>query len=199
MAAAQKQNKSEEVQISLLPDQNGRAGAEIRMRVILIGILVFLIIATVASSLFLGFRAKKYRVETDNLAQSIGAMRAELKKEAQNADEVGNLGQRAFEAKSLLENHVASENALLFLEASTIPEITFKQLAFDSHGSLVVSGYGTQFSSLTRQLKSWNEHPRVKDATMSGISVAIDRIGNVEGVNFTSTITLHKEALRFVP
>lgn len=199
MAAVRKPNKKEEVQISLLPDQNGARGAEIRIRVILIGILALLIVAIAVSSLLLRFRAADYREEAARLTESKELARAELQEETKSAREVGNLGQRAGVAKSLLENHVASEKALLFLESSTVPEVTLNQLAFDGGGSLVVSGRGTQFSALSRQLQSWKDHPRVTAVSMSGISVAIDRIGNIEGVDFTSTITLDKGVLHFEP
>lgn len=199
MAAVRKPIKKEEMQISLLPDQNGGRGAETRIRAILIGILALLVVAIAVSSLLLRFRAGYYRQEAARLIQSSELARAELQGETQNAREVGNLGQRAGVAKSLLENHIASEKALLFLESSTIPEVTLNQLAFDGAGSLVVSGRGTQFSALSRQLQSWKDHPRVTAVSMSGISVAIDRIGNIEGVDFTSTITLDKAVLRFEP
>lgn len=199
MATARKPSKKEEVQISLLPDQNGGRGVETRIRGILLGILALLIVAIAVASLLLQFRAEKYREETTRLAQSTELARAELQEETKNAREVGNLGQRAGVAKSLFENHVASEKALLFLEASTIPEVTLNNLAFDGAGSLVVSGRGTQFSALSRQLQSWKDHPRVIGVSMSGISVAVDRIGNIEGVDFTSTITLDKSVLRFEP
>ncbi|MDO8504998.1 MAG: hypothetical protein Q7S48_00230 [bacterium] len=199
MAAVRKQNKPEEVQISLLPDQNGKMGAETRVRVICIVIFAVLIVSIAVSSILLRVRAETYQDQTSRLEESTTFVRASLQEETKKAQEFGNLGQRAGVAKSVLENHVASEKALAFLEASTIPEITLNQLAFDGSGSLVLSGQGTQFSAISRQLQSWKEHPLVKEVTMSGISVAIDQIGNVEGVDFTSTITLDKEALRFEP
>lgn len=199
MATQKRQNKKEEVQISLLPDQAGKMERESRMRGILIGILAVLIVTTVGASLFLRFRAEKYRDEKARLERTIEATRAEFQGETRRAQQVGNLGQRAGVAKSLLENHVASEKALLFLEATTVPEVTLKQFALSAAGSLVVSGRGSQFSALARQLQSWKTHSAVTEVTMSGISVAVDRIGNIEGVDFTSTVTLDKGAFRFEP
>src|SRR3989338_8199967 len=163
MPVQKRQNRKEEVQISLLPEQNGAKGLESRIRGILIGIAVTLVVVIAAVSLFLRARAKIYRQEAARLESSTSAAKAALQEETRKAQEIGNLGQRAGVAKSVLENHIASEKALLFLEASTIPEVVINQFAFDAAGSFVLSGRGTPFSALTRPFPAWQDHSRVRE------------------------------------
>lgn len=196
---AKKQNK-EQVRVSLLPGGEDVAeGKTPATRKFLIIILLAVVVVLIAGTGYL-------KIQTGRIHESVVQQRDELARiNAQVASlkgdikQVGDLGQRVGFAKSALDSHIAAEWILAILESAAIPEVALDQLAADAAGTLVLSARGKDFNAVTRQIMAWRAHKQITDAQVSGVSTMVNKLGEIEGIDFNATITLNAQALKWQP
>lgn len=191
--------KKEEVRVSLLPQefQLGDAGRAWRRSLLLT--LIFVIVLIGALSGYFRFRASRLTAEARERIAQLAKKTTELQGAQARAQEVGNIGQLTGLAKSALQNHAAGERILDILEVTTIPEVTFTQIAADLKGTLVLQGRGKDFASVVRQVLAWHESADISEARISGINTKLNPVGNIEGIEFGATLVLRTEALTWQP
>lgn len=187
------------MQISLLPQKDKGGDFSSRLRGILLLVFVVLVLGIGVGAFILRFRAGGFLAQAEASMQKVAEISGALEEASAQAALSGNLGQRASIAKTVLAEHIASEQTLAFFESVAIPEVLLLQLSFDASGTLIVSGRGASFSAVVRQLRAWRGDSRVRGVSMSGISTQTDSVGNIEGINFSAVVNIDPEVLRFKP
>lgn len=192
--------KKEEVRVSLLPQEtvSGTDTTRQWQRILLLAFAAVILLIGISAGYF-WFRANQFKTVSASRAVDLENTLKQAKDAEELASQVGNIGQLIGLAKSTLQNHVAGERILEILEATTLPLTTFEQIAADAKGTLVLQGQAKDFDTLTRQILIWHESDTIASARVSGIGTKLDKVGNIEGVDFTVTLVVKPEALRWQP
>lgn len=99
-------------------------------------------------------------------------------------------------ARALLAHHIYWTRFFHFLEAVTIPDIYYTNLAVDPTGSIRLAAVGRDFSAVARQLLAFEESPDVETARTT--KAAAEMSGSVPGVQFDLALTVKPELLFFL-
>jgi len=195
-----KSDKKDEVRVSLLPgSEHEYTGRLPWLRRVLLIVLIVLMGATIVSTWYLHARTRAQQERSATRTGELNALARELSAIEGEIAKIGNVGQRIGFAKSILQAHQAAEHMLVLLQETTVPEVSFTQLAADANGSLALSGQARDFQSMVRQLLVWYADPRISDARVSGVTVASDKSGNVEGIDFSVTLLFDVKILAWEP
>ncbi|OGL66634.1 hypothetical protein A3B21_02935 [Candidatus Uhrbacteria bacterium RIFCSPLOWO2_01_FULL_47_24] len=198
--AAKKTKKIEEVRVSLLPEEKVVSKIESRRTErILTAILAGTILIIVSATIYLRAGAARAISQAKIQENALAALNLELAKVETSVRTGGNVGQRIEFAKRSLQNHIAAERVADVLESSTVPEVYFTQFAANTDGTLILSARGKNFQAVTRQILAWNTHPQIAHSRVSGVSATVDKLGNVEGIDFSVTLTLKEGTLIWKP
>lgn len=194
-----KNGKREEVRVSLLPEETKAAPSAVLTRLTraLVVILVALVIALGAVTWYLRSAARTARSATVAQTTALTRLMAEAAEAQDQAKAVGNLGQLAGLAKSALQAHIAGEGLLNLLESSTASGVVFDRLAADTKGTMILSGRAQDFAALVQQVVTWHQNSALEEVRVSGITTVIDKVGQVEGVDFNVTLKFKPEVTRW--
>lgn len=195
-----RKSKKEEVRVSFLPEkEEWRLSGLYQKKSTLIIVLVVIIVGILIASGVLRLKTNRLNTFHQTRQQEITSLIAQLREIESKAKATGNIGQLISIAKSKLKEHQAGESMLEILEASVVPEVMLTDLAADAAGTLVFGAQGKDFETVARQLIAWEEHPSIKDVRVTGISTAISDLGNIEGIDFSATLNLDTDALKWQP
>lgn len=195
-----KKIKKEELRVSLLPGEDwGNERKILTTKKSLIIVLIVLAAFLIILSGYLRIRAGRFRISAVKFQNELEQLGGELKLLEENFQKSGNIGQRIGFAKSALDNHIASEQVMIILSASAIPEVALSQIAVDASGTIILTGRGVDFNAVIRQIMAWREYDKITDVQISGISTVVNKLGAIEGVDFNATITLKDKVLNWQP
>lgn len=164
---------------------------------IFIGILFAIAAAVAVSVWYLSASAGAMNKRASDLELAAARIQVEMKETEGRFESVGNVGQLIGFAKLRLKEHHGGDGALLLLERSTIPEVMIQQIAADSAGTLVLSVRARDFEAVTRQLLVWNGRSEIVASKIAGLNAVFDRLGDLEGVDFTATLQVAPELFLF--
>lgn len=193
--------KSQEMKVSLLPGESQRL-ERVRSRRITAKLLVFIIIVGLLIGAFgIYFRVRTGRVQSENSARTarIASLNEGVDAQLAKLADLENLGGEIGFGKTILKDHLAAENLLEVLERTTIPEVMLTQLSADTQGALVVGVSAKDNDAAVRQILAWFLSADIQDVQIGGLVTKTDPIGNIEGVDFSATLTVKPEVLNWNP
>lgn len=200
MPAKKIKNKNETIQVSFIPEQGeGVSGISSSWKRLLLAVLIALVAVLGGAAVYLRLTAKKLSDRTKARRVEIGGIESRLKQTEEEVKQTGNIGQLAGLARSALQNHIAAEKILEIVAASTVPEVVINQFSSDANGTVVLSARGATFEAIMRQLLVWRVHPQIVDMRASAITTAVNKLGEVEGVDVSATLTLAPDVLKWKP
>lgn len=101
-------------------------------------------------------------------------------------------------AKQLLDRHPSWTPLFDFLTRTTVPELTYRSLAADAHGGVVLEATAKDYGSIARELAILRAATSiVREVKLSGMSTRIDPRGGPGGIDFTLSISFVQDLFRF--
>lgn len=192
--------KKNEVRVSLLPGGDISGAQKIpttkKVLMLVLGVLAFIVLVLFG---YLKIQSSRFNTAKLKMQEELVQLDADNQVLEGDFQKYGNLGQRVGFAKSVLDQHIAPEQVLEILSASAIPEVTLNQIAADTAGSIALTGRGAGFNAVSRQVLAWRAHEKIADVRISGISTAVSKTGEIEGIDFNATIILKAKALLWQP
>ena len=200
MAAAKKQNRKDEIRVSLLPDAESavKDGARTGLYTLCF-IFLGIIILIGGASWYLRLQAGRIRVAAQSRRDAVRAVATQIQQAETEFAKVRNIGGIIGYAKTILATHIAAENIFKILEAAVIPEVELKNIAADGKGVIILAARAKDFSAVARQIRVWKEYAGIQNMKVSGIQTAVGAQGKVDGIDFNATLTLAPEALAWQP
>lgn len=96
-------------------------------------------------------------------------------------------------ARALLSRHIYWTRFFLFLEAVTLPDVYYTNLAVDPAGNIRLAAIGRNFSAVARQLLAFEESADVETIHMTKAAAEISE--SIPGVQFDLALTVKPEFL----
>ena len=192
--------KKDEVRVSLLPTEPSVPHPGYRRAMwILVMVFIAVVAGIILSLIYLRFDMARTRT---GVAQTQAALDKELADIAEAQARVGaieNLGQIAGLAKTALNTHTDPVRVLQIIESAAISKVTLQQLAFDMKGTAVLSARADDFVSAVNQLVSWHKNPAIESVRFGTVSARVDKLGAIDGLDFTATIMFKSGMLSWNP
>lgn len=189
---ARKIEKSDAVEVSLLPeDQGGKeTGARFNITAALWVILALVVAVFGAVAFYLRMQAGSMQEKSAVRLQEIKVLENQIGELQKTVGPLADLGRRIGLAKTALNQHGSGFPLMGVLEATAIPEVMLKQLNVDAKGTVVLTGRGKTIAALIRQIMAWDNHEAIQEVRISGVSNVLNSVGEVEGVEFTAALLI---------
>jgi hypothetical protein len=187
------------VRVSLIPaEQLALLTIDIPKRIWTLSVISFLFAAIIIGGYaFLGTRNTSVRSTLADLNRQIGETKVEVKKMQTTWSKYADLQQRLVLLNDTLKNHMMVSRVFEFLEARTLPDVSYQMFSMSSNGSLSLEAKAGSFQSAARQLVSFQESKLVKDVSSNAFGAILDGTsGAVKSVSFSLTLALDVNPLR---
>jgi hypothetical protein len=157
------------------------------------GILVLLILSLLLYAGLLFYQA--------SLNKNLTSVKNEInlldqKRDPKTEEAIVNLDRKLSILKDLFESHLYWSNLFGKIEELTVPQVYFSNAQFnflETKLTVLFSGNALTYTTLARQILSFQEDPLVEEATVSNLSLATE--GGIEfglAVTFSTDILLKK-------
>jgi len=91
---------------------------------------------------------------------------------------------------SLLAQHQTGLKLLSFLEAHTLPDVSYSSLSVSDNGAVSLAVSASTFESYAAQINELRSQPEIKNLVSSGVTPTYDDKNNLLSVSFTMTLAL---------
>jgi hypothetical protein len=91
----------------------------------------------------------------------------------------------------ILNNHVYSSKVFDWLEADTLPQVSWNSLNFTSGGNFSLAGTASSYEMLVAQVETIKNDPNVTAVSFSGVNGDFDENNVMKGVNFNLDVSLN--------
>lgn len=111
------------------------------------------------------------------------------------SDQDSALRAKAEASRELVGNHVSWSAFLGELEAVTIPEVTYITFAASTEGTMLVSAFARDYTSLARQIVVFQGTEWIRDITVTSASRVEESATSSAGVSFDVSLTIDTNVL----
>lgn len=92
---------------------------------------------------------------------------------------------------SVLNHHIYSSNVFNWLEADTLPQVSWSSLNFTSGGNFSLAGTASSYEMLVAQVDAIKSDPMITAVSFSGVNADFDENNVMKGVNFNLNVSLN--------
>jgi hypothetical protein len=185
-----KEKTGSPVEVSFLPAEEETKEENLKRQKITL-IVVFFLVLLISFSLwgFFLIRLNRLQLEVKEKRQELNKIEEILMTRNSEIQSIQSIATRIPPAETLLQKHLFVSNFFKILEEKTIPEINFNDIRIDNK-NIFLNGAAKSYEAIARQIIAFKTVPFVEDLKVSGLSTKISLKGEVEGVDFSLTLTV---------
>jgi hypothetical protein len=187
------------VRVSLIPaDQLAMLTVDVPKRIWTLSVISLLFIAIIVGGYaFMNSRNVSVRSTLADLNREVTDTKTEVRKMQASWSQYADLQQRLVLLNDTLKNHMMISRVFNFLEARTLPDVSYQSVTLSPTGALSLDVKSTSFQSAARQLVSFQSSTLVKDVNATAFTSELDgETGAVKSVRFQLVLTLDTTPLR---
>lgn len=133
-------------------------------------------------------------IETRNIAQQLEGIKKEIAETEKSVVPAKELQQQINLLADFLDKHLYWTNFFSLLEKNTVSGVYYNSLAADASGGITLSAVADSYTSLARQLTSFEETPELAEKVMiSSVAADTGEDRQIKGINFDISLTLNKQ------
>lgn len=158
--------------VNLIPAQEGQVTSQslTAMIALISGSLLIVLLGYLSLRTYVANK----QAESEAIQQEIITLQQDLEKARAGAERAIADNHRVVFLADVLKKQTNWENFFTWLESRTIPTVQFQNLAADASGSITLAGTAPSFTEVGRQMLAFQQSDKVKEITLSGVSVERD-------------------------
>jgi Tfp pilus assembly protein PilN len=176
--------------VSLMPKESKAPSP--KQRLFLFYLIFFIgcgFIAIVSGSLWLTIFLKQEKINAGN--SSLAAINKKITDLGSSFDAAKKEQQTLNILSDVLNNHIYSSKVFDWLEADTLPQVSWNNLSFTSGGNFSLAGTASSYEMLVAQVETIKDDPMITAVSFSGVNADFDENNVMKGVNFNLNVALN--------